>query len=121
MKEKRVCLNCGYELKGRADQKFCSDSCRNAYNNEQNSDANNFVRKVNRVLRKNRKILEKLCPYEKSKSTKAQLSGDGFNFKYHTNKYLTKKGQEYIFCYDYGYLELEGGELVIVKRKDYVD
>jgi hypothetical protein len=65
--------------------------------------------------------LEQLCPYDKAKSTKGKMTTDGFNFNYHTNRYLTKKGQEYIFCYDYGYLELENNQVIIVKRKDYVE
>ena len=121
MNEKRLCLNCGYELQGRSDQKYCSDLCRNAYNNQLNSDSNNFVRNVNNVLRRNRRILEKLCPQNKSKSTRAVLALEGFNFNYHTNVFRTKKGQEYIFCYDFGYLELENDEIVVVKRKDYVE
>ena len=35
-----TCPECGDKLKGRADKKFCSDACRNAYNNKLNSDAN---------------------------------------------------------------------------------
>jgi len=121
MDKKRVCLHCGYELHGRSDQKYCSDSCRNADHNQQNSSSSNFIRNINNTLRRNRKILEKLCPYDKAKSTKNQLAQDGFNFNYHTNKYLTKKGLEYYFCYDYGYLELTDDEVIIVKKKDYVD
>ena len=121
MNEKRVCLNCGYELHGRSDQKYCSDSCRNAYNNQQNYNSTNFIRNINNILKRNKKILEQLCPYDKAKSTKGKMATDGFNFNYHTNTYLTKKGQEYIFCYDYGYLELENNQVVIVKRKDYVE
>jgi len=121
MNEKRVCLNCGYELRGRSDQKYCSDSCRNAYHNQQNSGPTNFIRRINNILKRNRKILETSCPHEKSKSTIGKLTAAGFNFNYHTNSYLTKKGQEYFFCYDYGYLELDNNEVVIVKRKDYVE
>lgn len=120
MTEKRTCLNCDYELKGRSDQKFCSDLCRNAFNNQLNSDNSNFTRNVNNILRRNRRILEKLCPYNKAKSTKGKMAIEGYNFNYHTNSFTTKKGQEYIFCYDYGYLELSDNEIIIVKRKEYV-
>jgi len=121
MEEKRVCQNCGYELKGRADQKFCSDLCRNAFNNQMNSDSNNLVRNVNNILRRNRRILEKICPGDKTKSTKAELAKGGYNFNYHTNIFQTKKGQYYVFFFFFGYLDLLNEELVIVKRKDYVD
>lgn len=121
MSDSRICLNCGYELKGRSDQKYCSDACRNAYNNQLNSDATNFIRNINNTLRRNRRILEKLCPGEKSKSTKGILKVEGFNFNYHTNIFTTKKGQTYFFSYNFGYLELKDDEVVIVRRKEYVD
>jgi hypothetical protein len=121
MSDQRQCLNCGYQLRGRSDQKFCSDSCRNTYNNQLKASDTNFIRNINNTLRKNRRILENLCPGEKSKSTKGNLNVEGFNFNYHTNTYTTKKGLAYYFCYDYGYLELSNDEIIIVKRKEYVD
>ncbi|OYT15045.1 MAG: hypothetical protein B7C24_15150, partial [Bacteroidetes bacterium 4572_77] len=53
-------------------------------------------------------------------SSKGTLSAEGFNFNYHTNTFSTKKGQIYLFCYDYGYMKLDNNEVFIVKRKDYV-
>ncbi|OYT15370.1 MAG: hypothetical protein B7C24_13425, partial [Bacteroidetes bacterium 4572_77] len=102
MTNSRECLNCGYELKGRADQKFCSDQCRNAYHNQLNSNSTNLIRNINNTLKRNQRILAKLCPYDKAKSSKGTLSAEGFNFNYHTNTFSTKKGQIYLFCYDYG-------------------
>jgi hypothetical protein len=34
------------------DKKFCSDGCRNAYNNKINKDSNNYMRNTNNKLRK---------------------------------------------------------------------
>ena len=61
------CLECQEKLVGRRDQKFCCDYCRNTYNNRQNEDANAVVRKINSILRKNRRILSKLNPNEKKR------------------------------------------------------
>ena len=121
MKEKRICLHCGDELRGRSDQKYCSDACRNAYHNTSQNDAAKFMRGINKTLRKNRSVLENLCPFDKAKSNSEQLSASGFNFNYHTNIYTTKKGQVYTFCYNYGYLRLNENDIIIVKKKDYVD
>ncbi len=118
--EPKVCLECGTELIGRVDKKFCNDLCRNVYHNKQNKDANEFVRKVNTILRKNRRVLEKLNPGEKSKTTKEELLLNGFNFYYYTNIYTTKQGKTYYFVYDHGYLELEDEEYALVRKKDYV-
>ncbi|MBW7935975.1 MAG: hypothetical protein LC101_01215 [Flavobacteriales bacterium] len=113
----RKCLDCGDTLTGRADKKFCSDLCRNNYNNRQNSDANNLVRNINHILRKNRRILEELTPDGKSKVHKDKLNQAGFNFQYHTHTYTTQTGNIYVFCYEYGYLVLDGGFYALVKRE----
>lgn len=116
----RLCLTCKRPLKGRIDKKFCDDACRNAYNNQQNSDQNNYVRNVNNILRRNRRLLEAQIPEgeEMKKVLKDKLARAGFDFKYHTHQYQNQKGQVYFFSYEYGYLPLEGGEwLLVVKRK----
>ncbi|WP_118976047.1 DUF2116 family Zn-ribbon domain-containing protein [Taibaiella koreensis] len=116
----RLCLTCGKPLRGRLDKKFCDDACRNTYNNQQNSDQNNYVRNVNHILRKNRRLLEEQIPEgeEMKKVLWEKLAQAGFNFKYHTHQYQNQKGQTYHFSYEYGYLPLDGGEwLLVVKRK----
>lgn len=117
MKEKS-CLECGAKIFGRNDKKFCSDQCRNSYNNKLNSDSNNYIRTVNNTLRKNRRILEKLTPSGKSKTTRSKLNEHGYDFNFHTNTYTTKAGATYYFCYEYGYLELENDWFALVKRDD---
>jgi hypothetical protein len=119
MEEKR-CLECDDPIKGRVDKKFCSDQCRNTYNNRQNSDEVNYVRNVNYTLRKNRRILASLNPNGKARVSKQQLTDKGFNFIYHTNIYTTKTGNQYIFCYDYGYIQVENDYYTIVEKKEYV-
>jgi len=115
---KKECPECGDKIIGRADKKFCSDSCRNSYNNKFNKDSKNLVRTINNRLRKNYRILEALNPKEKTKTTKAKLSAAGFDFNYFTSTYTTKAGTIYYFVYDQGYLPLDGGEYyALVKRK----
>lgn len=113
----RNCLECGERLVGRADQKFCSDQCRNTHNNRLNSDANKVVRNINNALRKNRRILSELNPGEKTKTTRDRLLQRGFQFKYFTHLYETKTGTTYYFCYELGYLPLENEEVLIVRRE----
>jgi len=118
--EKRVCLECGEELRGRKDQKFCSDQCRNTYNNRLHEDANNYVRRVNNIMRKNRRILELLNPNGKVIVDGIRLAEEGFNFHYYTNIYETKQGGVYFFCYDQGYKKLENDQYMLVIKQDYV-
>jgi hypothetical protein len=114
------CLECNKPVKGRIDKKFCDDFCRNSYNNKLNSDSNAYVRNINNILRRNRRILEEALPSaeEMVKITKHKMHEKGFQFKYITHTYTNKKGNVYYFCYEYGYLLLEGDWVLIVKRKD---
>ena len=116
--EIRTCAECGEPLKGRADQKFCNDSCRNAYNNKKLSGSTNFMRKVNRILKNNHSILEELNPEEKTTTFKSTLEKRGFNFNYFTSTYTTKTERVYYFVYDQGYSELENNKYMLVKKAE---
>ncbi len=117
---KKICPECGDPFTGRIDKKFCSDQCRNTYNNRLNKDETNFIRNVNHVLRKNRRILAELNPVGKIKVSKSVLIDKGFNFQYFTNIYTTKNGKTYYFCYDHGYLPIEDDYYMLVIRQEYV-
>lgn len=114
----KTCPVCGDRIIGRVDKKFCSDQCRNAFNNKQNSDQTNYVRKVNNILRKNRRILAQLNPNGKMVVTKGQLQVEGFNFNYYTDIYTTKAGKQYYFCYEQGYLAVENEHYALVVKKE---
>ena len=120
--DSRNCPECGDKIIGRSDKKFCSDQCRNTYNNKLNSDASNTVRNINNILRKNRRILQSLTKQSgKTMVSKDILLSKGFNFTYHTHTYITKKGVNYQFCYEHGYLFLKDKNLyllVISKGKE---
>lgn len=117
--EKKSCAECGEIIKGRSDKKFCSDLCRNAFNNKLNSDSNNFVRNINNILRRNRRIIEEMLGKEEKLTTSRQkLSDKGFNFTYSTHQVITKTTKTYTFCYEYGYLPLENELILLVKRKE---
>jgi hypothetical protein len=112
----KQCLECGHKLIGRIDKKFCNDYCRNAYNNKKNRASKNIIRNTNNLLRKNYRILEKINPNQKTKTTKDNLLRKGFNFNYFTSIYTTKTGNTYYFVYDQGYLLLGDTYVAIVKR-----
>ena len=101
---------------GREDKKFCSDGCRNSYNNKINKDSTNFMRNVNNKLRKNYRILSALNLDGKSKTTRTKLLSKGFDFEFFTNILNTKTGNTYYFLYDQGYLALENDYFMLVKK-----
>ena len=98
------CLECGEKIMGRIDKKFCSDACRNAFNNK---------------LRKNFKILsEQNFVENKAKITRNKLSVAGFDFEYFTNIKTYKNGAQYFFVYDFGYKFLEDDFILVVKKEN---
>lgn len=117
----KKCPECNTTFKGRIDKKFCSDTCRNAYNNRTGRHINNMVRNVNRVLAKNYRILDQLNPNGKSKTGRDVLIAKGFDFTHHTSIYETKKGNRYYFCYDQGYILLDENAVALVKKYDDVN
>ncbi|MFD1768929.1 hypothetical protein [Sphingobacterium suaedae] len=117
--EQRFCLTCGSPLKGRSDKRYCDDGCRNAYNNKLNSVSNDLIRRVNGILRKNRRILEELLGSERMlKISREKLLAKGLEFAYFTNQFSNAKGQVYTFIYDYGYLVLDKDLFLLVRQKD---
>ena len=118
--EQRVCLECGKQLMGRVDKKFCNTRCRNDYNNAQYGKTTTYIRRINRILKRNRQILEQHTPREKSiKVPKKTLLKDGFSFEYFTHTYTTKSDKTYHFCYEYGYLDLGDNYFALVYNKSY--
>jgi predicted nucleic acid-binding Zn ribbon protein len=117
MSEKKICPVCSEPIIGRMDKKFCSDQCRNSYNNQKNIQSSPVIRNINKILANNHRILLKLNPEGKTKVSKKRLVSGGFNFDYFTSIYNTQKGTTYYFCYEQGYLPLEGEFYALVERK----
>ncbi len=114
----KTCLECDEKIIGRVDKKFCSDYCRNAYNNKLNKDSTNLIRNINNRLRKNYRVLDSFSLKDgKTKTTRIKLLDKGFNFDYFTSIYTTQKGTVYYFVYDLGYLPLDNDYYMIVKRE----
>ncbi|SRR5690606_28833261 len=112
----KKCLECGEEIIGRVDKKFCNDYCRNAYNNKLNKDNKKLIRNVNNRLRRNYRILAELNPDQKTTVSKTKLLAHGFDFNYITSLYITKAGKTYYFVYNQGYLPLENEYFALVKK-----
>ncbi|MDI9341046.1 MAG: hypothetical protein QM534_10800 [Sediminibacterium sp.] len=114
---KRLCPECGEVIVGRQDKKFCSDACRNSFNNKQNSDTTNYVRNVNNALRRNRRLLKDNLNGDVTKIARKKLSDAGFNFNFYTNISVTKTNNNtYYYCYEYGYLNIDTEWVLIVRK-----
>lgn len=117
--ENQLCTECGTSFKGRADKKFCSDQCRTVHNNRQKSIENQYIKDVNSILKKNRRILLDFNPEGKSRVSKDKLLSRGFDFNHFTSIYKTKEGALYFYCYEQGYLPIEKDYYLLVVKKDF--
>jgi len=113
--ETQKCLECSEPFKGRIDKKFCSDYCRNTYNNKVDKESKNMIRNVNYRLRKNYKTLCKLNVTGKTKVTRVKLLSNNFDFNTFTSIYTTKAGKTYYYVYDQGYLAIENDYYLLIK------
>ena len=118
---KKQCLVCKEGFTGRIDKKFCSDECRVEYNNNLNRDLNNYMRNVNNIIRKNRRILNDFNPNGKARVSRKSLLDKGFKFNYMTSIYTTKAGKVYHFCYEQGILDIGGGYYTLVVKQEYAE
>lgn len=103
-------------MRGRADKKFCNDYCRNLFHNREKSIRPHPVNRINRLLLKNRNILESLIIDKEAVIClkKEYLVELGFSFRYVTHVQINNRGSYYRFCYEYGYLENDRGEVLVV-------
>lgn len=120
--EKKYCLECDETLRGRIDKKFCSDSCRSAYHNRLGGKSSPMIKVIDHQLKKNREILKQLfCQIGTLKEknefiiTTDQISIYGFVFDFYTHKRVFD-GDEYLFCYDYGYNKLDEERIHLIKH-----
>jgi len=116
---------CGNPFDGRSDKIFCSDQCRNRARRDQLKEerwnAPLFYTKIGEILKTNHQILKTLYGKKGDPTivTNFLLRDSGFNFEFLTRILSTSKGT-YRFCFDYGWLELENGKILIVENTKMV-
>ena len=112
------CIDCGKILRGRSDKRFCDDYCRNHHYNQLHRDDNSFLRLVNKILKKNQRILKNLHTESKFRVSGQLLLELGFDFRYATHQANADSAEPCICCYEYGYLKLSEEDYRIAKM-DY--
>ncbi len=100
----RHCHYCQQILQGRSDKKFCDVHCRSAFQYEKSkSEAANFYDKVDRVLKKNRKILKTFNKAGTVTISAQLLSDQGFNPLFYTHCCQDANQKTFYFVYDQGF------------------
>lgn len=121
----RKCPECGKELIGRIDKRFCSSYCKSSYHYVKNRDnTGNLFKKIDNQLKQNRRILKEYNKGGKATVRIEVLHQKGFNPNYFTHYWKNPKGEVYLFCYEYGFLkkrEHDREKYVLVQWQPYMD
>lgn len=105
----RYCQVCGERLAGRSDKRFCSEGCRNDYNNGIRSAGARKRNRVETILSRNWNALDKMFCSGNSKVRLCDLNCLMFNKDFHTaeKRRLFRPTIYYCFNYKY-YISLSG-------------
>jgi hypothetical protein len=106
---KRNCMVCNAPIIGRSDKKYCSDQCHATQNNAATNAGEKVLGDVNKVLRKNRTILKRLCPTGKAVVPRQAMSAMDFDFQYFTSILITLDKKIYYICYDFAFTPIPDG------------
>lgn len=112
----RTCPICQAKIVGRTDKKFCSDDCRANYHNRKNRNKNRPIKRIERILKRNRQILIEVEKQGVFYISLTLLEKMGFDFEYCTRK-RSYGDQTEISCYDksYNIVQEAGGTYVRIQ------
>lgn len=120
----RSCLDCGKKLEGRVDKKFCDPYCKSNYHYERNKVKDqSLFKKVDQQLKLNRRLLRQFNKAGKAVVRAEHIMALGFNPNYFTNYWKNKKGDVYLFVYEFGFLKRkENGKwkYILIQWQDYM-
>jgi len=121
MLTRNSCLECNNLLFGRTDKKFCSEPCRNSFNNKKRANERLLIRNIDKKLHRNRFILKNHYAIGKTKISRLVLQFEGFDFNHFTH-YLKKEDEiTWCCCYEYNYCFIKKDEWVIISNESNVE
>jgi len=103
----KLCPECSFMILGRTNKVFCSDKCRNTYNNKLKKKTRVVVNEINNILLKNRRILENFYNEGSFNINRQQLIKRGFHFEYFTHISINKSNKQIYLCDEYAYVLLD--------------
>ncbi len=120
-----ICPHCKESITGRSDKKFCSPYCKSAYHYQQNKlNESSLFLIIDHQLKTNRKVLKSYNKAGKATVRKEKILSEGFNPKYFTHYWKAKNGNLYLFCYEYGFMEVKDRgtfKYILIKWQTYMN
>jgi hypothetical protein len=116
-----TCLFCGKPLRGRIDKKFCDTGCKNEHNNRLLREERAAMKPIDMILKHNRRVLRHCLDADHTRVVPGkELLQAGLRLEYYTHHFTNQHSDQYVFCYDYGYLVLPDGHYLVVRGKGIV-
>lgn len=118
----KQCLHCTKKIAGRTDKKFCNNHCRSSYHNHFYGDKSNYMRRVNGLLLRNRKILSDLFAMHRAGANVplSELYLKGFSPSHFTHQQKKAKNQLYTYCYEFGY-QITGKDCIKIIQQTSIE
>lgn len=113
----RYCLNCGRELIGRTDKKFCSNKCRNAYHNAEKNSTNSVKTRVVSAINKNYGILYNMLKSGITSAEILELEQIGFRPCFITSERQGRRTHKEYACYDIIYCQT-GSRIFDIRKSE---
>lgn len=124
MRIQQHCKHCNKELHGRTDKKYCNLHCKSAYQYQlAKEQPERFYNIVDNQLKLNRKILKEFNKGGKVTVRAELLNTLGFDANFFTHFWKNKKGEVYLFVYEYGFLKIKeqtNEKYVLVLWQEYM-
>jgi hypothetical protein len=103
----KKCPECGAEIVGRADKKFCDVHCKAAFHHKHSKqNATSFYQQIGKYLKNNRKILLQFNREGTTTIRAAKLETLGFNPHFFTHQWFNQKGEKYCFVFEAGFRQI---------------
>lgn len=116
--EEHRCIECGAEILGRCDKKFCCLNCKNRYNNRRLKESKAQRLQIINKISRNYEILETLLDEAQSFYNLEELHTLGFNNNFFTGiRHLGTRYQRYM-CFDIAY-HISGSKISKIERIDF--
>ena len=117
--EERKCAECGKDLKGRTDQRFCNDDCRNKFNRLKRQTEKTLgqlnQKEIIAIIKNNYDILRKRGVPEKGVtiSDAWSIRSIGINPRFYTSMF-GENGETWYCCFDFAWRENSSGHYEIM-------
>jgi len=100
------CRYCKTEVVGRTDKIFCTVYCKNTYHKKLKRHTSNAARSIDKILHRNRSILQELLGKKISylETSRDVLDSKRFNFDYVTGYHLNSRNKIVNYVYDFSWI-----------------